>query len=163
MTIIREYQIGDFNSVARLIAELRVSLSSLKGLSKKPNVASAKEELQEFLDAEYPIFIAELDGEIVGYAVCRVDSDVVWTEQMFVHPDSRRMGIASSLYGKIEELVKELGGETVYNWVHPNNDTIIEFLKQRGYNVLNLIEIRGPWKGETPQKQITVDKHEFEY
>jgi hypothetical protein len=36
----------------------------------------------------------------------------------------------------------ELGGDTLYNWVLPNNYRSIPFLKKHGYDVLNLIEVR---------------------
>lgn len=40
---------------------------------------------------------------------------------------------------------------------------MIEFLRKRGYTVLNLIEIRKPHKDETLTRQITVGKHAFDY
>ena len=98
-----------------------------------------------------------------GYLVCRVEDTVIWAEQLYVSPNARRQGIASALYSKAEELAEELGGETTFNWVHPNNDIIIAFLKKRGYSVLNLIEIRRPWKNEASTKKITVGKHDFDY
>ena len=40
---------------------------------------------------------------------------------------------------------------------------MIEFLRKRGYTVLNLIEIRKPYQGETLTQKITVGEHEFDY
>ena len=53
--------------------------------------------------------------------------------------------------------------ETVFNYVHPNNDKMIEFLRSKGYTVLNLIEIRKPYKEEKISTIIKVDKHTFDY
>ena len=64
---------------------------------------------------------------------------------------------------KAEELAAAYGNDTVYNYVHPNNHGMITFLKSRGYTVLNLIEIRKPWKGEKLTQTIRVGEHEFDY
>ena len=55
------------------------------------------------------------------------------------------------------------GNDTVYNYVHPNNHRMIEFLRKRGYTVLNLIEIRKPYQNEKLTQTITVGEHEFDY
>ena len=75
----------------------------------------------------------------------------------------RRKGIGSDLYDEAEKLVKTLGGDTVYNWVHPNNEMSIPFLKKRGYDVLNLIEIRKKRPNEKITQEINVGNHEFKY
>ena len=124
----------------------------------------AKEELQDYIDCEYPIFIAEdKENKVVGYLVCKVEKDIVWAESLYVLPEYRRGGIASLLFNEAEKLAKKFGEDMVYNWVHPNNSVIIKFLEKKGYDVLNLIEIRKPWKGETNKEKIKVDKHEFRY
>lgn len=78
-------------------------------------------------------------------------------------PDYRRQGIATSLFKKAEELGKNLGSETIYNWVHPNNHKIIKFLKKQGYDVLNLIEIRKKISNEKLTEKIKINEHEFNY
>ena len=40
---------------------------------------------------------------------------------------------------------------------------MIEFLRKRGYTVLNLIEIRKPYQGEKLTQTIQVDQHTFDY
>lgn len=75
----------------------------------------------------------------------------------------RCRGIGSALYVEAERLAQEFGGDIVYNWIHPNNDRIISFLKKRGYNVLNLIEVRRARPGEETAQKIKVGKHEFDY
>ena len=160
---IRNYDIKDDQQVIQLIAEFRVELSKLKSLDMKLDLVSAKEELHEHLRKKFPIFVAADAGTIVGYLICRVDEDVVWAESLFVAPAYRRKSIASKLHAKAESLARGLGGDTVYYWIHPNNGTIITFLRKHGYNVLNLIEIRGPWKGEVASGKMHVGAHEFDY
>ena len=55
------------------------------------------------------------------------------------------------------------GETTVFNYVHPNNEAIIAFLKSKGYSVLNLIEIRKPYAGETVTGKMRVGDNEFDY
>jgi ribosomal protein S18 acetylase RimI-like enzyme len=146
-----------------MIAALRVFLASLKFLKKDPNLEAASVELQSYIDKGFPVFVADEQESLAGYLVCKIDDDVVWAESIFVRPEYRRQGIASSLYIEAERLAQEFGGDTVFNWVYPNNNVSISFLKKRGYKVLNLIEVRRPWKGEELRTKIQVGENEFDY
>lgn len=64
---------------------------------------------------------------------------------------------------KAEELAAGMGGDTVFNFVHPNNHRMIGFLRSKGYTVLNLLEIRKPFQGETLITTIRVGDHTFDY
>ena len=63
----------------------------------------------------------------------------------------------------LEIIAEEKGSNTVYNWVHPNNFRSIPFLKKRGYNVLNLIEVCKKRPGEKLTQKIKVGNFEFDY
>ncbi|MCX7950418.1 MAG: GNAT family N-acetyltransferase [Clostridiales bacterium] len=160
----RTATLEDEEKVSKLIAQFRVELKELKGIKASFNMQQAREEFKEYIEAKFPIFVAEdANNELLGYLVCRFDGDVVWAESLFVSNNSRRKGIGSKLYDKAEEIAKNLGGSTVYNWVHPNNDKIIPFLLKRGYNVLNLIEIRKPLKNEILTQKISIGNYEYDY
>lgn len=161
MEIIKITQATD--NLAQMVALFRVELRSYKGIVSKPNVDAGREEMEEYLAAGFPVFAAIVDGEYAGYVVCRVDSEVVWVESIFVKDEYRRQGIASALHSKAEKIAAFYGDDTVYNYVHPNNHRMIAFLRKRGYTVLNLIEIRKPYQGEQPTQTICVGEHEFDY
>ena len=161
MEIIKITQVND--ALAEMVALFRVELRSYKGIVSKTNIEAGREEMEEYLASGFPVFAAIMDGEYAGYVVCRVDSQVVWVESIFVKEEYRRHGIASALHSKAEEIAAFYGDDTVYNYVHPNNHRMIEFLRKRGYTVLNLIEIRKPYKGEKLTQTITVGEHEFDY
>lgn len=148
---------------APLVADFRVELNSYKGIKVQPDIQEGKEDLLYFLKSQYPVFIAKEDEKVVGYLVCRIEDEVLWVEHLFVSHDYRRRGIASLLFQKAEEIAQSMGQETVFNYVHPNNDRMIEFLRSKGYTVLNLIEIRKPYKEEKIGTTIKVDKHTFDY
>ena len=161
MEIIKITQVTD--DLAQMVALFRVELRSFKGIVSKTNIEAGREEMEEYLAAGFPVFAAIMDGEYAGYVVCRVDSQVVWVESIFVKDEYRHHGVATALHSKAEEIAATYGEDTVYNYVHPNNHRMIEFLRKRGYTVLNLIEIRKPYKGERLTQAITVGEHEFDY
>jgi len=153
---------GDKAHMIQMIAEFRVSLSELRGNPKKLDLDAAEEELVAYQTKGYPIYVAEISRTGgVGYLVCRVDGNVVWAESLYVGAKYRRRGIAGALYAKAEVLAQELGGSSPYNWVDPDNEAIIKFLQGRGYDVLNLVELRRPRNGEDTFRKVRVGLHEF--
>ena len=151
------------DALVQMVALFRVELQSYKGITSRPNLRAAQEELEEYLTAGFPVFAAVVRGEYAGYLVCRVDHGVVWVESIYVREEFRRAGVATALHQKAEEIAASYGEDMVYNYVHPNNHRIISFLRKRGYTVLNLIEIRKPFPGEKLSQVISVGEHEFDY
>ncbi len=149
--------------VVPLIAAFRVALRAYKGIASEPDLEQAREEIAEFLEKGYPVYAATEDGKAVGYIVCRIDAPCLWVEHIFVREGSRRKGAASLLFSKAEELAREMGEDTVYNFVHPNNEGMIAFLRSKGYTVLNMIEIRRPYTGEKLTASVRVDGNVFDY
>jgi ribosomal protein S18 acetylase RimI-like enzyme len=150
--------------LARLIAAFRDELARLRERARPPTgEAAALEELAEYESRGFPVYVCQQEGaRLSGYLVCRVDGRTVWAESMYVVPEHRREGIGTALYAEAERLAARLGAETVYNWVDPNNDAIIGFLRHRGYSVLNLIELRRPRPADRPRGTIIVGRHEFQ-
>lgn len=141
----------------------RAELNSYKGIASKPDVKAGHKEMEEYISSKFPAFAALIDEEYAGYIVCRTEGQTVWVESIFVKDEYRRRGVATALYCKAEETAAFYGEDTVYNYVHPNNHRMIEFLRKRGYTVLNLIEIRKPWQNEKTTQKIIVGEHEFDY
>ncbi|HPH94750.1 MAG TPA: GNAT family N-acetyltransferase [Anaerolineaceae bacterium] len=153
---------ADQPALIRLVAGFRAALAELRGEVRPPDLTAAAGELAEYAAKDFPVFVAEDETPaLTGYLVCRVDGDVVWAESLYVTPECRRQGVGERLYAEAERLALELGGDKPYNWVDPNNDKIIRFLQKRGYNVLNLIELRHAHPGEALNSTIRVGKFEF--
>jgi len=161
--IVRVYKPRDTDQVAKLMADFRVTLSALRGIEREPDLEAARDELAGYIPPRFRIYVSESEAEIVGFLVCRIEDAVVWAESLYVIPTQRRTGIASRLYHEAECLAEEAGSETVYTWVHPNNDDMIRFLAERGYATINLIEIRGRRRGEKPKATVRVNDYEFDY
>lgn len=159
MKIIK-YNESYFEQTSNLLAHFRMLLRSFKSIDSEPDYKDARRELQSFSeDPNYPIYLCVEKDEVLGYMILKIDG-VVWVEQIYVSEVYRRKGVASLLYQKAEEISE---GDTLFNYVHPNNDVMINFLKSKGYTVLNLIEIRKPFKDEKPNKKVKVGDHEFDY
>lgn len=153
----------DIDRIAPLVADFRVTLKSFKGLTVAPDIASAYRELAEYLEEQFPMYYAEVSGRAVGYIVCRVDYPTVWVESIFVRENYCRNGIASALFEKAEQMAVKNGQDTIFNYVHPNNDRMIGFLRKHGYTVLNLLEIRKPYSNEDVHNTIHVGHYTFDY
>ena len=67
------------------------------------------------------------------------------------------------LFTKAEEIAESMGDDTVYNFVHPNNEGMISFLRSKGYTVLNMLEIRKPYTGEELTTTVRVNENTFDY
>ena len=150
-------------ALAPLVAEFRSTLRSYRGECVPPDLPAALAEIGEYLSYGWPVFAAEECGRLIGYTVCRVDEPCLWVEQLFVLPGFRRRGAAGLLFDKAEELANNMGEDTVYNFIHPNNSGVIAFLRSRGYTVLNLVEVRKPYKGERLSSVIRVGENDFDY
>lgn len=153
----------DADRLSPLVADFRVALNGYRGIRSEPRVEAAREEIMEFLDADFPVFAAEDGGVLAGYMVCRIDAPCLWVEHLYVREAYRRRGIATLLFEKAEEIACAMGEDTVFNFVHPNNRGMIAFLRSKGYTVLNMIEIRKPYPGEQLQTTIPVGDAVFDY
>ena len=153
----------DVDRVAPLVAAFRVQLKSYKGIHAQPKIEEGREEILDFLKSDFPVYAVEDDGALLGYIVCRIDEPCLWVEHLFVREDCRRNGVATMLFGKAEELAASMGEDTVYNFVHPNNETMIRFLRSKGYTVLNMLEIRKPYTGEKLTTTVHVEAEAFDY
>ena len=153
----------DADRIAPLAAAFRTQLKSYKGINSQPNTEAGKEEILEFLVSGFPVYAVEDSGVLAGYIVCRIDEPCLWVEHIFVREEYRRKGVATMLFSKAEEIAASMGEDTVYNFVHPNNENMIRFLRSKGYTVLNMIEIRKPYEGEKLTTTIHVGKEAFDY
>ncbi len=87
-----------------LIAKNRIALAELKKREKQLDLDTAREELNYYLNKNFPIFIAVNENQdLIGFTLCRVDEDIVWDELLFVIPEERRKGVGSALFKRAEE------------------------------------------------------------
>src|SRR5512139_1266753 len=105
------------HSDLRRVREIVVS----SGFFSRPEIAVAVELVQERLkkgaESGYHFLFAEKDKKVVGYSCfgpipCTVESyDIYW---IAVQEELRRSGLGVELLKKVEEKIKEMGGNRIY-------------------------------------------------
>ena len=93
-------------------------------------------------DPTRPILIADLDGEVAGYAFCILqetkndpvlcDRKVLYIDDLCVDENIRGKGIATALYARVLEYARELGCHSVTLNVWCGNDGAMAFYEKCG-------------------------------
>lgn len=107
--------------------------------AQKYNVADLEALLA---DPNRPIFIADLDGQVAGYAFCILqetrdnpvlcDRKVLYIDDICVDEQKRGHGIATALYSRVVEFARELGCHSVTLNVWCGNDSAMKFYEKCG-------------------------------
>ena len=149
--------------LAYLCQDFRKTLAGFRQSRFEGDVDDCVEELSSYIRQGYPIFAVSDNGKYIAYCVCRIDNDVVFLESIYVRKENRRRGVGKILLDKAASIAKEYGNETLYMSVHPNNDEMLRFLKENGYDVLNLIEIRKAYHDEQNNDTYTIGNNTYRY
>ena len=64
MEILEVKQVND--ALAEMVALFRVELRSYKGIVSKPSIEAGREEMEEYLSAKFPVYVALVNGEYAG-------------------------------------------------------------------------------------------------
>ncbi len=120
---------------------------------------------KEVLPENYPAFyfelhlknfgkaflVAEMDGKIVGYIMCRVEYDTLYTNpnrigkrghiiSIAVLPHARGRGIGTELMTKaLENMKKYYGAEEYYLEVRVSNEVALRLYKKLGFSVVKVL------------------------
>jgi len=81
--------------------------------------------------------VAEIEGAVVGFAVCRADPSEAYLLTLDVHPDFRLLGVAKTLMAATEGTLTTTHVGRVSLHVEVNNSEAITFYKKAGYNIVN--------------------------
>ncbi len=87
-------------------------------------------------------FAAVMDGSIVGVILSGHDGRRGIIHHLCVHPDFRRMGIASHLVAMAEEALKTEGIQKVFGLVFKDNDAANMFWETQGYTARTNLNYR---------------------
>lgn len=105
------------------------------------------EAVEEFLDDYYAVedlrtryrdaasttFVAEVDGEVVGYAAGVPTDEAYDLGSIYVYPERQGEGIGSRLVDEIEAQAREEDYDTLRLVVMADNDHAREFYEARGF------------------------------
>lgn len=85
---------------------------------------------------ERPFFVAEVDGEIVGFAEGARDADgenVAHLYRIYVHPDHWGRGVGRALLDRLEAVFRDRGFDRLRVSVFAENDVGVRFYESVGF------------------------------
>ncbi len=126
----------------QLVFEMKIIMNQLNRSEKIVMMSEAVNEAESYFTENRSVFVYKIKDKMVGYSVLKVEDRVCWLDWLYVDPDYQGKEVASKLFDHAEEFAMKLGNEQLYIWVHPDNHRMLKFLKKKGYDVLNLIEVK---------------------
>jgi GNAT superfamily N-acetyltransferase len=120
-----------------------VFIPSFRGLAFLPRLHSDEETRRWIRDELVPgheVWVAELDGRVVGFAA--LSGDLLG--HLYVHPDVQRRGIGSALL----EVVKRERPEGIRLWVFQRNEDARRFYVRHGCRLVELTDGSGNMEKE---------------
>jgi L-amino acid N-acyltransferase YncA len=86
-------------------------------------------------------FVAMDGAEIVGYVMAQplrhfdLEPLAVWVEDISVHPDQHRRGIARSLYGALHDWARAAGASVILAGIHIDNAASLALHRRVGFAI----------------------------
>lgn len=122
----------DLSTLARLLAEIEsidrdgeeTSEEFLQSMKDWPN-----------FDPDKNVWVAELDGALVGYAQILPKSDKIGSIYAVVHPDQRRNGLGSRFMKLILARAQEEQSKKIILDINGHNTASVVFLERNGFEV----------------------------
>ena len=107
-----------------------------------PSVAEFAERIR-IVQQQLPYLVAEVDGQIMGYAYASKHRDRMayqWSvdTSVYVHPDGHRQGIARQLYTTLFELLRRQGYYNVYAGITLPNPKSEAFHSTMGFEPVGI-------------------------
>ena len=92
-------------------------------------------------DERYPVYVAEIDGQVVGWAALsrwsdRRAYDVSVEGGLYIHPDFQGRGLGRRLNAKITQRARELGYRTLIARIAGGGDASIHMCQTLGYEYI---------------------------
>ena len=138
---------GDRAAVSRLARQIHAM-----HVAWRPDVYEMVEELypQERFDAAVKtreLYVAVLDGQVVGYALVKVRSvdwngvvprKIMLIDELCVEESLRRHGIGKQMLTEIKILAKAFGCTDLQLSVYPQNDDAVGFYQKNGLMIQDI-------------------------
>lgn len=140
---IKEATENEAEQVTDLVVQFREEHSRLVGGEKSVEREEISDEIGSVLKNEDEgVFVALIDGKVVGYRSWELRDEFYFTKELFVAPDYRREGIAKALIRRMEEWLQEQGQDIACISCVPQNVAMLGLARSEGYEILNQVELR---------------------
>ena len=126
----------------QMVFEMLIIMNKLNQSEKIVMMSEAVPAAESYFTENRRVFVYKIKNKMAGYSVLKIEDRVCWLDWLYVDPDYQGSGVASILFDHAEEISLKLGNDQLYIWVHPDNHRMLKFLKKKGYDVLNLIEVK---------------------
>jgi ribosomal protein S18 acetylase RimI-like enzyme len=148
--VIRDYRTADFADLCRLVAEFYTVHHRLAGHGPMPADEAALIIQDDMLGPDSHILVAESSdtGEIVGFCRYERHQGAFFGRELCVLETKRDRGAATALLRAVEKRIHEAGETNLFISVVARNAQALQFFAKRGYNILNIIEMRTPFPDE---------------
>lgn len=142
---IEEYQEKDIENISNMIIQNIFEVDSKDyGINEAKKLIEkyyTKDKLQENFRNRKKVYVAKLNGMIVGTAGIDKswysDNDEYWILSVFVRPENHKQGIGTKLINKIEEYAREINAKRL---IIPSTITGSGFYQKMGYEYVNGIK-----------------------
>ena len=144
---IRRAIASDINKISDLLSQVLTIHHTIRPDIFKPNAVKYRpEELDEIIrDDLRPIFVAEIDGVVKGYAFCMIqkhendniltDVKTLYIDDLCIDENARGEHIGKSLYDYVVNYAKTIGCYNVTLNVWEGNDSAKGFYEALGMKV----------------------------
>ena len=140
---------GELELVAERMRETLVEVLGEERGAVMYTTAWLRERVRMHLDAAVgAVWVAELDGAVVGHTIVRVETDDAGASfglfsTTYVVPEARRRGLAQALLDEGEAWMRAMGLPVAATHTDEGNTPLIELYRRRGYRIV----LRAPESG----------------
>lgn len=120
-------------------AIFEIHLSSLEGLDEED--FEWFEAMIRVRSRRRKVLVAELGGEVVGFAIAYRYRDIAYIDSIAVKPEARGAGVGSALLAELERELKSEGAELVALSVKDGNKRALDFYLRNGYSLKGVVLI----------------------
>lgn len=147
--------------LVKLVYDFNIILLELNKNNYSFSITDSINEANEYFTKNRIVFGLFVEQILIGFSVLKKEADIFWLDWIYITPEYRGFTYASILFDYSENYAKENGCDQLYIWIHPDNNLIAKFLTKKGYNTLNLIEIKK--EKNKPNKVITILNNDYQY
>lgn len=145
--IIRKADIHDISGISKLLAQvLEIHYKGRPDIFKSGAVKYTPEELEDILaDDARPVFVAEVDGQVGGYAFCILqqhadnniltDIKTLYIDDLCIDEQLRGQHIGKALYEHVSDFAKKTGCYNLTLNVWEENKAAKQFYEKAGMSV----------------------------